>query len=378
MKARERGVDVKVVIDSDNMDNSAVNLLLDAGVAVGDEDPDFMHNKFMIVDNRLIWTGSMNPTSNGVNENNNNVVVIVGSPELIEDYEAEFNELWNGIFGGGEAVPYPEIEVNVTLSLEVYFAPEDDVEDQIIEEINSAETAIYFATFTFTSQNIANALIQEHNEGVMINGIYESFQSGGYSTYSLLLNSGIEVIKDGNPAVMHNKLFIIDNYTVITGSFNPTKHAEEDNDENLLIIHNRVIAERFAVEFKKFWKQWYTPTPTPTATPTPSLNVVISYVHYDAEGNDNENLNDEYVVIKNEGSVTVDLTGWKLKDEANHLFTFPSFTLESGATVTIHTGSGTNTQTDLYWGKDRAVWNNDHDTAYLYDSSMNLIDQESW
>jgi len=347
VKARERGVDVKVVIDSDNMDNSAVNLLLDAGVAVGDEDPDFMHNKFMIVDNRLIWTGSMNPTSNGVNENNNNVVVIVGSPELIEDYEAEFNELWNGIFGGGEAVPYPEIEVNVTLSLEVYFAPEDDVEDQIIEEINSAETAIYFATFTFTSQNIANALIQEHNEGVVINGIYESFQSGGYSTYSLLLNSGIEVIKDGNPAVMHNKLFIIDNYTVIT-----------------------------AAEFKKLWKQWYTPTPTPT--PTPSSNVVISYVHYDAEGNDNENLNDEYVVIRNEGNVDVDLIGWKLKDEANHVFTFPSFTLKPGATVTVHTGSGTNTQTDLYWGKDRAVWNNDHDTAYLYDSSMNLIDQESW
>jgi len=89
-------------------------------------------------------------------------------------------------------------------------------------------------------------------------------------------------------------------------------------------------------------------------------------------------LNDEYIVIKNVGSEAVDLTAWELKDEAGHCFTFPSFTLEAGATVTVHTGSGGNTQTDLYWGRGAAVWNNDHDTAYLYDSGMNLKDQESW
>jgi len=267
----ERQIDVKVVVDSDNMDNPAVNSLVEAGIAVGDDDPDFMHNKFMIIDDELVWTGSMNPTFNGVNKNNNNVVVVTGCAELVEDFKQEFNELWNGVFGAGDPVPYSEITVNASFSLEVYFAPEDDVEDQIIDEIESAEEAIYFATFTFTSQNVADALIAEHDEGVVVNGIYESFQVGRYSTYDLLLENGIEVTKDKNPAVMHNKFFVIDNRTVITGSYNPTKHANEGNDENVLIIHSKAIAETFAAEFKKLWREWYTSTPTPSPAPKPSL-----------------------------------------------------------------------------------------------------------
>jgi len=348
--------------------------LLNAGVVVGDRDPDFMHNKFIIIDDEVVWTGSMNPTYNGVYRNDNNVVVISRLPELVEDFKQEFNELWNGVYGGGAPVPYPEITVNSTFSVEVYFAPEDDVEERIVEELASAKKAVYFATFVFTSKPIANVLIDKHDEGVVVNGIYESFQAGGYSTYSLLEAHGIEVVKDGNPAVMHHKFFVIDNYTVITGSFNPTRHANEANDENVIIIHNRLVAERFAVQFKTMWSEWYTIKPTPTA----SLKVVIYHVHYDAEGNDNENLNDEYVVIKNLGDTAVDLTGWTLRDEAGHTFMFPRFTLDAGATVTVHTGSGINTKTHLYWGKSRAVWNNDHDTAYLYDSHGNLIDKKDW
>jgi len=378
LEAKMRGVDVRVVTDSDNMDNPAITLLQEAGVVIGDSDPDFMHNKFVIIDDELVWTGSMNPTFNGVNRNNNNVVVITGVPELVAEFKQEFEELWSGVFGGGEPTLHPEITVNSNFSLEVYFAPEDEVESQIIEELTKAEKAIYFATFTFTSRNIADVLINEHNQGVSVNGIYESFQTGGYSTYNLLLENGIEVIKDGNPAVMHHKFFVIDNYTVVTGSFNPTKHANEDNDENILIIHNRAVAEIFAIEFKKLWKEWHTPTPTPEPTSPPNSKIVISYVHYDAAGNDHYNLNDEYVILKNNGVESVDLTGWILKDEAGHTFKFPSFILEAGATVTIHTGSGEDTQTDLYWGSGRAIWNNDHDTVYLYDDGMKLIDSESW
>ena len=121
-----------------------------------------------------------------------------------------------------------------------------------------------------------------------------------------------------------------------------------------------------------------TSTPSPTPTPSPISNVIISLCHYDAEGNDNYNLNDEYIVIENRGSGAISLTAWTLKDEVGHSFTFPSFTLEAGATVTVHTGSGSNTQTNLYWGSGAAVWNNDHDTAYLYDSEMNLKDTKSW
>ena len=374
--AKARGVDVKVVVDSDNMDSPAVRLLLRAGVVVGDRDPDFMHNKFVVIDDRVVWTGSMNPTYNGVYKNDNNVVVISGLPELVEDFKQEFDELWSGVYGGGAPVPYPEITVNSTFSVEVYFAPEDDVESHIVEELSSAKKAIYFATFVFTSKSIANVLIDKRDSGVTVNGIYEAFQARGYSTYSLLEAQGIEVVKDGNPAVMHNKFFVIDNYTVITGSFNPTKHANEANDENVVIIHNRLVAERFAVQFKTMWREWYNPKPSPT--PTAGLKVVITHVHYDAEGNDNENLNDEYVVIKNLGEAAVDLTGWTLRDEAGHTFIFPQFTLDTGATVTVHTGSGVNTKTHLYWGRESAVWNNSHDTVYLYDANDRLVDKKTW
>lgn len=110
-----------------------------------------------------------------------------------------------------------------------------------------------------------------------------------------------------------------------------------------------------------------------------SGGVVILTVHYDAAGNDWDNLNDEYVVIKNKGNEAVVMTGWTLSDEAGHVYIFPSgFILGAGATVTIYTGSGTDTQDKLYWGSDSPIWNNDGDTAYLRDNEGNLVDIWSW
>ena len=107
--------------------------------------------------------------------------------------------------------------------------------------------------------------------------------------------------------------------------------------------------------------------------------VVIITVHYDAAGDDRYNLNDEYVVIKNEGNEAVDMTGWTLSDQANHVYTFPSgFVLNAGATVTVYTGSGTDTSDKLYWGSNLPIWNNDGDTAYLKDNEGKLVDSWSW
>lgn len=104
--------------------------------------------------------------------------------------------------------------------------------------------------------------------------------------------------------------------------------------------------------------------------------VVISYVEYNPPGNDVEG---EYVVIENDGLSDVNMGGWKLMDESNHVYTFPSgFVLRSGASVRVHTGSGVDTETDLYWGRKQAVWNNDGDTAYLYNAEGKLVDKCSW
>ena len=115
----------------------------------------------------------------------------------------------------------------------------------------------------------------------------------------------------------------------------------------------------------------------PDACGTPvSAHVEIVHIEYDAPGNDNDNLNGEWVEIRNNDSAAVDLTGWVLKDEsASHRYEFPSgFTLQAGATVHIHTGCGRDTARALYWCKSgSAVWNNGGDTGFLLDPSGNVI-----
>ncbi|NJF24938.1 lamin tail domain-containing protein [Thermococcus sp. Bubb.Bath] len=106
--------------------------------------------------------------------------------------------------------------------------------------------------------------------------------------------------------------------------------------------------------------------------------VVIVMVQYNAEGDDSKNLNGEYVLIKNVGSSAVNLEGWKLMDESGNTFIFPNVTLSPGEEVRVHSGKGKNTKTDLYWGSDKPIWNNEGDTAYLYDSNGVLVDSYRW
>lgn len=95
---------------------------------------------------------------------------------------------------------------------------------------------------------------------------------------------------------------------------------------------------------------------------------------------------EEHVVIENNGNTPVSLDGWTLMDELgyvnhtkSHTYHFPpDFTLKAGASVTVHTEKGNNTATDLYWGKRQAIWNNDHDTAYLCDPKGEVIAKHSY
>jgi competence protein ComEC len=87
---------------------------------------------------------------------------------------------------------------------------------------------------------------------------------------------------------------------------------------------------------------------------------------------------EEYVCFTNWGPTYENMTGWRVQDDVAHTYTFPTFGLGPGATVRLHTGSGTNSATDLYWGRGAAVWNNGGDTVYLYDEAWNLVDSYSY
>jgi micrococcal nuclease len=109
--------------------------------------------------------------------------------------------------------------------------------------------------------------------------------------------------------------------------------------------------------------------------------IIVSYMHADAAGNDNYNLNDEYIIFKNICSQEFNMANWTVKDEATHIFTFSGFYLASQATITLYSGSGTNTTDKLYWNRadERyAIWNNDGDTVYLRDAAGNLVLEYSY
>ena len=91
-------------------------------------------------------------------------------------------------------------------------------------------------------------------------------------------------------------------------------------------------------------------------------------VYADAPGNDNRNPNGEYVVIQNLGAVAQAIGGWRLCDLANHCFWFPAgAVLAAGATITLYSGPGRSAGNRYHMGYRRAVWNNNGDTATLYD-----------
>ncbi|GAA4606189.1 hypothetical protein GCM10023195_22040 [Actinoallomurus liliacearum] len=110
-------------------------------------------------------------------------------------------------------------------------------------------------------------------------------------------------------------------------------------------------------------------------------SVQIYRVYYDSPGSDNRSntsLNAEWVQIINRGSTSRSLTGWKLRDRTGYTYTFGSFRLGARKTVYVHTGRGTDTTKNRYWGRRAYVWNNTGDTAYLRSPSGSLIDKCSW
>jgi competence protein ComEC len=103
-----------------------------------------------------------------------------------------------------------------------------------------------------------------------------------------------------------------------------------------------------------------------TSSTDPGAALEIATINADAEGDDRENLNDEYVAFENTGDDPIDMGGWTVEDESGRSYEIPSgFTLAAGATVTVRTGSGTDTGTELYWGSGSPIWNNDGDTVMV-------------
>lgn len=285
-------IEVELVTDADNLESSEeLNPITNPGYQL-------MHNKFCVIDGKKFFTGSFNPTERGNFYNNNNMLVIE-SEYLSQNYEDEFEELYSETFSGGEEIRYPIVYLDDS-KFENYFCPEDDCSEHLIDVLSNTENEIYFMTFSFTDNNIGNMLIRNFDDGAEVKGIFEKTRVSDYSEYERLKDAGIDVKLDKNRYVLHHKVFIIDNETVVTGSYNPTKSGDEKNDENVLIITDDFIAEQYLKEFESLWN-YEDGSIDECLTVT---DIVISEVYYDCTGKDSEK---EYVEIYNPSVNQVDL-----------------------------------------------------------------------
>jgi len=262
--AYNRGVQVRY-ISSSNSANTALSGL-NAAIPVLERQSLTltMHNKFVIINNAILMTGSMNFGLGSMFDDYNNFIIINNS-SLALNYQTEFNEMWGGSgaqpnltlskFGSAKTDNTIHNFTIASVPIESYFSPSDGTTAKIVNAINSANYTLDFATFTFNHNDIGDAVIAAKNRGVIVRGIIENVNYLG-SEYPGLVSNGINVLSHLNvPYDFHHKYGIVDagypasDPLVIMGSHNWTNSAENDYDENTLIIHDNVITSKYLEKF---------------------------------------------------------------------------------------------------------------------------------
>ncbi len=239
---KNKNLEVKLVTDKDNKNNfQGIKTVKNYNTQ------QLMHNKFCIIDNKTIITGSYNPTKKESNNTNN--ILIINSNYLAQNYEEEFGELWNKEFGEGKRTKNHVVYLN-NKRVENYFCPEDDCSNKVLKELSKANESIRFMIFSFTDKEIGDKLIQKYKEGTKIDGLLEATQKSNYTQFWRLKEEGINVKWYERKYKLHDKVFVIDATIVITGSYNPTGNADRKNDENIIVIEDRGIAKKYLERFK--------------------------------------------------------------------------------------------------------------------------------
>ena len=275
--AKKHGVQVRVVVDGINGTQKlsasenptkqafdATQTLTNAGITVvnGGRSSGLMHDKIIIIDGKILYMGSWNMSYNDTYRNNNNLLRITNAP-LIANYQVKFNELFvDKKFGTHAQVGAltPRLTID-GVQVENYFSPVDNVMDKLVTYVQSAQKSVRFMIFTYTDTNLANAMIARFQAGIDTEGVIED-RGASQGAMIPLFCAKVPVKVDGNKYTMHHKIIVIDESTVITGSFNFTKSADQENDDNVLVVHNPDLAKLYLQEFSSIWGQGKSPDAT--------------------------------------------------------------------------------------------------------------------
>lgn len=256
IKAHKNGINIQVMTENEYSEESDIQRLLREGITVRDDGDNegYMHHKFFVIDGRYVWTGSYNITYNGAFKNDNNVIWI-DSEALAANFTQEFREMFESQQFGRSSNPhnpYPQVTLNDGTMIDTYFSPENDTISPLLNEINSAEKSIYVMAFSFTHDKLGDAMRKRFNDGITVEGVFDEKQITKYSEYEPMEKMGMNVKIDETSGTMHHKVIVIDEETVITGSYNFSRNAEIRNSENLLIIKgDKEIARAYLNEFNR-------------------------------------------------------------------------------------------------------------------------------
>lgn len=242
-----------------------MTLLRGAVDAKIDFNPKIFHHKFIIRDRgearEAVLTGSTNFTTTGTHRNLNHVVIFhdIG---VAAAYQSEFDQLRDGIFGARS--PKLTSTDSLTLDIEgsavqIMFSPDNNPELRIVNEILKAQTSAYLMMFTFAnSTTIDDALVTKLQGGNFeVIGVLDGGQSAhSWSPHKTLINKGAKLRRDKLPnnGKLHHKLIVLDDQTVIGGSFNYTGPANQYNDENLFLVRDSNVAAFFKTEVKRVFE----------------------------------------------------------------------------------------------------------------------------
>lgn len=275
--AYNRGVQVRVVIDADNNGMGQLDAHIPVERSFNTASTGIMHNKFVVIDagsrdNSYVVDASANWTSSNIDRDQNNMV-IVQDQSFAKAFQREFEEMWGSTgafpnsnkarFGAAKTANTPTEFMIGGKRVELYFTPTDHPADAIKKALASVNSDLRFALNILTSQELTDAILNEYLKGWSVVGLMEDQQSSPSSqltfleSYFKLKYSGVEMYLDGQYSLMHNKFAVVDalrpesDPLVITGSYNWSFNAENNNDENCIIIHDDTVALQYLSNFRR-------------------------------------------------------------------------------------------------------------------------------
>ena len=275
LKAKERGVNIRLVYDLDKKGNNIYPDTKDFIKLIENNMSDVkskesfntMHNKFYIFDDKKVITGSANLSYTDMSEYNSNIIISIDSKELAGIYKKEFEQMYNGRFHNekesfeGKLISFDNVDI------QAYFSPQDKgLENAILPLINGAKKYIYVPTFVLTHNKLMESLILAKNRGVEVKIIMDTLSTfTKHSKINQLRNAGITVKTENYAGKMHSKsMFIDDKYSII-GSMNFSNSGENRNDENFLVIKNEQITKAgkdfFLYQWEKIDNKWLNQNP---------------------------------------------------------------------------------------------------------------------